>query len=320
MSEPKHIFIINPAAGKSDQTAPVAGLVSELLRRRKEPYEILVTKAPRHATTLVAEAAARNPGRTLRFYACGGDGTLNEVAAGVVGLENAAVAHCPTGSGNDFIKLFGADVYRFSDLEELLNGEVIELDCIRSDCGLAANVLSVGVDARIAAGMQKYKRLPLLSGSGAYIAATAENLIRGLHQPYGVEIDGKTFDGRYTLILAANGRYYGGGFFPVPEADPADGLLDVLLVRDVSRLTAARVINVYKSGRHAELPDFITYLRAREMTVYSASGKDMEVNLDGEIAHESRVSLRVVPHGLKFIVPKGARMVKLIQTKEASHA
>lgn len=308
MSGCKHIFIINPAAGKSDQTAPVAGIAGDILRHKKQDYEILITQAPRHATKLVAEAAARNPGTELRFYACGGDGTLNEVAAGVASLPNAAVAHFPTGSGNDFIKLFHSDMQQFFNLERLLDGDIIELDYIRSDCGIATNVLSVGVDARIAEGMQKYKRLPLLSGSSAYLVSTAENLIRGLHQPFGVEIDGKAYDGRYTLILAANGRYYGGGFNPVPEADPTDGMLDILLVRDVSRLTAARVIGAYKEGKHDELPDYIKHLRAREMTVYSLNGKDIAVNLDGEIARESRVSLRVEEHGLKFIVPKGVKL------------
>lgn len=320
MDEIKHIFIINPAAGKSDQTAPVAGIAGELLRRRGLSYEILITEAPRHATRLVEEAAARAGDRPLRFYACGGDGTLNEVASAVVKLPNAACTHYPTGSGNDFIKLFGSDIHQFFDLERLIDGEVLELDCIGSDCGLAANVLSVGVDARIAAGMQKYKRMPLLSGSAAYLASTAENMIRGLHLPYGLEIDGKSYDGRYTLILAANGRYYGGGFCPVPEADPTDGLLDILLVRDVSRLTAARVIGAYKEGRHAEMPEYITYLRARELTAYSLNGKDMEVNLDGEIAHESRVTLRVQEHGLRFVVPKGVRPVRPARRKEERHA
>lgn len=306
----KHIFIINPAAGKSDQSMSVAGVAGELMRRRGLDYEILITEAPRHAVELVAQAAARAGDRPLRFYACGGDGTLNEVATGVARLKNAACTHLPSGSGNDFIKLFGPALRRFSDLEELVDGDVLELDCICSDCGLAANVLSVGVDARIAAGMRKYKRLPLLSGSGAYTAAALENIVRGLHQPYGVEIDGQNYDGRYTLILAANGRYYGGGYCPVPEADPQDGLLDVLLVRDVSRLTAARVIGAYKEGRHKELPEYITYLRARELTVYSVNGKDMTVNLDGEIAQESRLTLRVLERGLRFVAPKGARPVE----------
>ena len=110
MDDAKHIFIINPAAGRSDQTAPVAGVIGELLRRRALDYEILITEAPKHATRLVAEAAARAGDRPLRFYACGGDGTLNEVATAVVRIPNAACTHFPTGSGNDFIKIFGSDM------------------------------------------------------------------------------------------------------------------------------------------------------------------------------------------------------------------
>ena len=85
-------------------------------------------------------------------------------------------------------------------------------------------MFSVGIDARIANGVQKYKRLPLMKGQGPYLLSTAEQLIRGLGRKYRVTVDGKACDGRYSLILAANGKYYGGGFCPVPDANLQDGL------------------------------------------------------------------------------------------------
>lgn len=74
------------------------------------------------------------------------------------------------------------------------------------------------------------------------------NFIRGIHEHYVVDVDGQHFDGNQTLMCIANGRYYGGSFNPVPDAEPDDGLLDVLLVRDVSRATMLRVIGKYKAG------------------------------------------------------------------------
>ena len=300
----KHVFIINPAAGKSDATTEVAATIRAVCVERALDYDILTTDYPRHAVELVKKKAVEYAGERIRFYACGGDGTLNEVAAGAAGLANVSVTHYPCGSGNDFIKLFGADCTSFKKLENLIDGKDVELDYIESDCGVCINVFSVGVDARIASGMQKYKRIPLLHGSMAYHAATVEHVLRGLHEPYGVEIDGVDYSGQRTIILAGNGRFYGGGYNPVPEADPADGLLDVLVIEAVDLFTVMKVIGAYKAGKHRQYPQYIKHVQAKEMTIWHRNGKDMTVNLDGEIVRTPRVSLRVAEHKLRFTIPQ----------------
>ncbi len=305
----KHIFIINPAAGKRDNTNTAAAGISAVAKRMGLDYEILTTERRHHAVELVQQKAREYGERPIRFYACGGDGTLNEVAAGAAGQEHVSITNYPIGSGNDFIKLFGADGAAFLDLERLIGGQDVELDYILSDCGICLNIFSVGVDARIADGMQKYKRIPVLGGTAAYNISTVENLIKGLHQPYGVEIDGKSYNGEYTLVLAGNGRFYGGGANPVPEADPTDGLLDVLLVDELNLLKAAKVIGGYKAGRHRSFPQYITCLRAKELTIYHQKGKDMTVNLDGEIVHTARTTLRVAEDKLHFTVPQGVSLL-----------
>ena len=300
----KHVFIINPAAGKQDATVEVAASIRAVCVERELDYDILTTEYPRHAVELVKKKAVEYAGQDIRFYACGGDGTLNEVAAGAAGLHGVAVTHYPCGSGNDFIKLFGADCQSFKKLENLIDGKDVELDYIESDCGVCFNVFSVGVDARIADDMQKYKRIPLLHGSMAYHASTVEHVLRGLHEPYSIEVDGVCYDGRYTLVLAGNGRFYGGGYNPVPEADPTDGKLEVLLIDAVDVLTVMKVIGAYKAGKHRKYPQYIKHLQAREITVRHREGKDMTVNLDGEIVRAPRVSLRVAEHKIRFTIPQ----------------
>jgi len=309
MSKRHHVFIINPAAGGRDRTIDLASEIAAVAKAADISYDILITEYPRHACLLVREAAGAHPEDILRFYACGGDGTLNEVAASAVRIPGSSFTHYPTGSGNDFIKIFGADnVPRFRDLSALIDGEVVELDYIESECGNAVNILSVGVDARVARDMQKYKRVPGLKGQGSYFASTVENLIRGLHAPYKVEIDGQMMDGRYTLIAAANGRCYGGGFTPVPDADPQDGLLDILLVRDISRLKAASILSMYKQGRYRELPHCMAHHKAREVTILSVGEKPMTINLDGEIEQTLRIKLRVARDKMHFAVPRGVKV------------
>ncbi len=307
MDDSKHIFIVNPAAGPRDRTTEIAGAIRAATVRRPIDYEIQITDAPRHAISLVQRAADMYPGRPLRFYACGGDGTLKEVAEGCLHVPNAAFTHYPAGTGNDFIKVFGKGADRFHDLGQLIGGEIIQVDGIESDCGLALNVLSVGVDARVAHSMQKYKRFPLLGSQGPYLVAAVEEVVKGLVQSYGVTVDGQSYDGRYTLIIAVNGYCYGGGFMPVPESSVDDGILDVLLVHAVSRATAAKVIGAYKNGYYRDYPQYITHLRARELTIYSLGGKQMDVNMDGEIVRTGHVGMRIAEKQMRVIVPIGVR-------------
>lgn len=240
----RHVFLINPAAGKYDRT----GEFTQTIRAACEglDYEILVSRAPGDCTH-IAQAAASS-GEPVRLYACGGDGTLNEVVNGAAGHANAAVTHFPGGSGNDFIKIFSGSA-AFRSLPRLLDAEEATFDLIRCNGqNYAVNICSMGFDARIGTEIGRYKRLPLVSGTGAYLLSTGVNFIRGIHEHYVVDVDGQYFDGNQTLMCIANGRYYGGSFNPVPDAEPDDGLLDVLLVRDVSRATVLRVIGKYKAG------------------------------------------------------------------------
>lgn len=297
----KHLFIINPAAGKYDKTGEFTQRIREACDKRCLAYEILVSRAPGDCTKIAQSAAAT--GDPIRIYACGGDGTLNEIVNGVAGHMNAAVTHFPGGSGNDFIKLF-SEPDAFKDLNRLLDSEVATLDLIRCQKdNYALNICSVGFDARIGTGVGKYKRLPLVSGSGAYILSTGINLVKGIYRHYTVEIDGTEYRGDKTLICVANGRWYGGGFYPVPDAEPDDGLLDVLLVKGVSRLTVANVIGKYKAGKYQELPDIIQHFRCKKVSIRCDC--ESEINLDGELLMGKDIDFEIVPQSIRFFYPKG---------------
>ena len=249
----KHLFIINPAAGSKDRTKDYSVAIHEICSARNLDYHIEVSAAPGDVMRIAREAA--QSGEEVRIYACGGDGTLNEAAAGAAGYPNAAVTVFSGGSGNDFVKLFN-DPKAFFDLERLLDAEEAEFDMIRCNGDLALNICSVGLDARIAADVASYKRLPLLQG-----------------------------------------------FHPVPEADPADGWLDVLLVKKVSLMEVPAAIGKYKDGRYKELPHLVRHLRTKEMKV--RCDKASPVNLDGELRMAEVVDFRLADEKLRFFYPKG---------------
>ena len=157
----KHLFIINPAAGSYNRTDDYSEVIHKVCRARKLAYEVRVSTAPGECTRIAREAA--QTGEELRIYACGGDGTLNEVVAGAAGFDNAAVTVYSGGSGNDFVKIFD-EPKAFFDLNRLMDADEVTFDLIRCNDDIALNICSVGLDARIGTDVSNYKRLPLLSG------------------------------------------------------------------------------------------------------------------------------------------------------------
>ena len=301
----KHLFIINPAAGSSDGTEKYRKQITEVCDPKGLDYRIEVSAAPGDCTRIAREAA--QSGEAYRIYSCGGDGTLNEVVAGVTGYDNVAVTMFAGGSGNDFIRIFN-ETAPFRELERLLDAEETSFDLMRCNENVSLNICSVGLDARIGTDVANYKRLPLLQGFRAYALSTVVNTIRGVAEHYVVEIDGETVDADHTLICACNGRFYGGGFNPVPEADPTDGLMDVLLIKKVSRLKVAKVIGKYKNGRYKELPDIIRHFRTDRLVIHCDG--PTSINLDGELRIGETVEITVAKEKLRFFYPKGLTWCK----------
>ena len=140
-----------------------------------------------------------------------------------------------------------------------------EFNLISCNGDYALNVCSMGLDARIGTEASRYKHFPLVTGPGAYGLSALANIIKGVHRPYRIALNGEVLEGEFTLIFAGNGRWYGSGFHPAPDADPCDGLLDVLLVQPVSRLQVATIIGKYKRGLYANYPELIRHVRTRHL-------------------------------------------------------
>lgn len=298
----KHLFIINPAAGKSNKSVDFTKMIAAFCKPRRLDYETKIS-AKKGDCAAIARAAAQT-GEEYRIYACGGDGTLNEVVCGVYGYDNVAVTNVPGGSGNDFNRMF-SDPSAFCDLERLVSGPEARMDVI-SVCGgkmYALNICSMGIDARIGTEVSRYKHLPGITGHGAYNMSTLVNVIKGIHRPYEVEIDGKIVTGNQTMICICNGRYYGGGYNPVPQAQPDDGLLDVLIVKPVSRLTVAKVVGKYKNGQYESLPQYITHYRVPALTIRCP--QENVINVDGEALWAQEAAFAIAPKKLRFFYPEG---------------
>ena len=208
----KHLFIVNPIAGGKDKSMEVTLAVKKALRDSPDEFEIYVTKAPMDAADKIrAEATGCDD---LRVYACGGDGTFNECVCGAALLPHVAVCPFPTGTGNDFCRMFGEEKDLFRDLDALLNGSVHPIDLIDCNGRYSANICSVGIDARIGTEVHKYSNIPLIGGATGYVVSAAVNVFKGINRPMHVRCGDYDGNGEYALIAACNGRYYGGGFNP----------------------------------------------------------------------------------------------------------
>ena len=287
----KHLFIVNPVAGGKDRTAEITALAGQTLQSSGALFEVYVTKAPMDACDKIRADAAE--GGELRVYACGGDGTLNECVNGAVGHSNVAVTHFPCGTGNDFIKMFGEEKERFFDLAELVRGEVRPFDVMECCGRYAVNICSVGIDARIGTEVHQYH--------DSYVLSVVANLFKGIAQPLTVRGCGMDYSGGTSLICACNGRFYGGGFNPIPDSRPDNGKLEFLVVRDVSRLTFIRLVGKYAKGRYRELANLITHLEGNHLEIDSET--ELVVNIDGEALWSKHVNFDLIPGGVNFLVP-----------------
>ena len=299
----KHIFIINPKAGKIDR-------VKEFEEKLKEfdgqiDYEIYATKARGDARNFVNEYLnSHEPNETYRFYAIGGDGTLHDVANGAYSHENAEVACFASGSGNDFVKYFG-DGPEFRDLKSLINGKPKEIDLIKVNDKVCINIISLGFDGEVTFAMHRFKRWPLVTGKMAYNLAAVNCLLFKMNTYFKVVADGDTMiDGKGLLIAMGNGHTYGGGFHCCPEAVVDDGLIDVCLTRKISRLRDSSVMNVYKRGEHIhneKVKDIIDYRKCKELVLDAP--KDVAYQIDGETFRTKHLEVKILPHSLKFVIP-----------------
>lgn len=300
----RHVFIINPRAGKKDQTARIYNMADRLRDAHGLDCACMLTDRPGGARSMARELAAS--GEPLRLYACGGDGTVSEIANGIAGFSNAAMTCVPTGTGNDFLRNFGPDMAKFSEAENLWDGEVFPLDLIDCNGRYCVTIACNGIDARVADSVHRFSRFPLLNGRGSYLCSVAANfLFRPIGQHWTVSLDKETLEDDFALVSMCNGRCYGGGSTPVPEARMDDGVLHTVLVRKVGKAAFARLFGAYSAGKYRDLPPgLIRVSTAREVRIRST--EDIVTCLDGECFRSREVVMRLADKKLNFFAPRGS--------------
>ena len=302
----KHVFIINPNAGKPGAAKElIPGIEKTAAAFPEESIEIYETTGPLDATRYARERAQAEQGE-IRFYACGGDGTLGEVVNGINGLTNASVGCVPVGSGNDFVRNFTGPDGGFKSIENQIFGESVPIDLIAWNDSVCINMLNIGFDCDVVTEAQRLKQKPLLRGFMSYIGG----IFVVLRKKYGFELsvsfDGvKQEEGEMLLLAIANGGYCGGGFHSALAARLDDGLMDAYLIHKIKRGKFLRLLPGYRTGKYVNQKaarDCVEHIRCREIEL---SSPELHLCSDGEVFSLTKASIRIVPSAIRFIIPRG---------------
>lgn len=307
MAQPSHtVFLVNPASanGSTGRRWP------ELARRASAAGldgATLFSERPGHLAELAREAAL--DGAEL-LVVVGGDGSVNEVANGLAGLgRQPEVAVVPRGTGWDFSRTFGIPRRIDDALQVALEGDVRTIDLGRasyrawdgSDATASfANVASAGMSGAIA--KRANETTKALGGKASYLWATFAVFSGWAATEIEVAVDGERRAGPMFDVVVANGRFFGGGLEICPDAEPDDGLFDVLTIGDVTKRDLVMTMPKMYRGTHLPHPK-AELLRGSSVTVTSET--PLPIELDGEQPGTTPVTFEVAAGALRLRVPRG---------------
>ena len=295
----RYVFIVN---GREDKKRAL-----DDIKERLEPfagkivYDIYVTTCPGDATRYVSLYCDLHENQPTCFVACGGDGTINEVASGLMGAsEDKSMAVLAYGTGNDFVKYYpGRD---FNDLGALLDGEEHSIDILRVNDRFSINVCNFGFDSIVAS---TANRLSVKGFKKPFRLGIVAAILSGRFNRISVSADGESLGGKKMLLCTlANCQYVGGEFFCAPKAKNDDGLIDVCLLRTMSLMKFLQILPVYTKGEHLDSPNFkdkIVFRKAK--TVHVEAPKTIELCIDGEMISGKSFNVSVEPKAINLIVP-----------------
>lgn len=287
----KIMHVLNPRAGK--------GNVKKIKQSIKSDEFVYMSSSPDEATEFIVNSCKQDPDTCFTIY--GGDGSVFKAVNALMQSghnETASMKIVPVGSGNDFVKSFEAE-----------SGEY-KIDAMRFNDKYAVNVINMGFDCGVVERAAKIKNNPLVSGKMSYIFGVVGELVKKkpLHLKITVTYQGgetEEFEGEFLLCAVANGKWYGGGFKVAPLADACDGILDFVLVKNVTRRKFVSIVGDFKKGLlvdengevEEKVKDIFIYKKCVGVKIEGCEA----VCADGEIFNESTVDISVIPGAINYI-------------------
>lgn len=324
----KYIFIENPAAG-SQAGHDIYKKIKNSLKSNPD-CEFYLTDEPGHATR-VAREAARRFGSDCVIFACGGDGTLSEVATGAEGL-GSYIALLPMGTGNDFAK----KIYGNMTLEEiacgfgLLSGrpqvKTAHIDYLKANNTSCINVMSLGFDTKVLVLANKLSTKFSFLGSLSYKLALVASLFSNMCFKARFELEVADENGNisvidetkeFTLAAICNASYYGGGFCPAKDSVLDDGLLNMVIAKKLNIIKVAQIVGSYSKGTaHITHPHLVKTKTLVGGRLSSVDGKPLIFNCDGNVFEAKTVDFKVVRNGFALAYFDNEAILAAINARE----
>ena len=286
-------FIVNPVAG-SGRSKEWFEQAAKELERRGVDFSYDYTEGRDHGAQLAKAAAERGEQAVISV---GGDGTAREIAGSLL-HTGVPMGIFPFGTGNDFGSALGLKVDPIGAMEDLLNAQPASIDAAAANDTIFINAAGTGFDVDVIRNTEKYKRR--FNGMLPYMLGIMKSLIHLKWDHFVITADGETFEEDSILIDACNGTRLAGGIRVAPIAELNDGLLDVCIVRKLSRLGVLRVLPSVVAGKHLDSPH-VRYLKAKELRLEST--RENTLNLDGELGSSTPVTFKILPGALTLLLP-----------------
>ncbi len=299
----RYFFIINCRKDKAAIREEVKTQLEELrneIEQRGDSITTYLTTGEGDATREVRLYSDLHPNEEVCFVACGGDGTVNEVASGIVGFKKKSMAILVFHSNCDFIKYYPGRC--FTSVREIIDGEDIQIDIIKINDSYAINYCGIGFDAVVASTANS---LAAEGKKNVFRKGIIRGILTGRFTKARIIADGEKI-GRRRLLLCtlANGRYCGGEFLVAPRAQNNDGLIDLCFIRPILLLTFALIIPIYKRGEHLDHKHYSKKFIYRQTKNIVVTAKNtIELCLDGEILPGTRFNIEILPNEITLRLP-----------------
>lgn len=292
MEKKKIKIIINPISGVGKYKIVEAALEKKLDKTFFD-YDISYTNAPKHATEISKEAVSKQYDLVV---AVGGDGSINEVARGLVG-SNTALGIIPTGSGNGLARHLNIP-FNIEEAISLLNNYKIEkIDTATINDQLFISIAGVGFDALVANKFAKYKR----RGFWSYFKITLREYPKYKPKKYSIMLDGKMMVRRALLISFANSNQFGYNYSIAPGAIINDGFIDVCILKKVPFIKAPYFAHLLFRSR-LDKTKYLEIIKAKEIKINRK--RNSKIHIDGDpIKLTQELIIKIAPLSIQVIVP-----------------
>lgn len=292
----KYLFILNPQAG-GGRSGKLIDQIDERMHKSGYDYQIIRTKAVDDGRII----AERNMDKFSHIIAVGGDGTVNEVARGLLKNKKALLGIIPAGTGNDLSHSLGIpkDTEKALDLILSENMQIREIDVCSINGRPYLNISTIGFDAKVVKTTNTLKKI--IKSEISYVVSVLVNLLFFRKTRLELIIDGQPHYVNSFLLAVGNGKYYGGGIPIMPSAQVDNGFLEVCSIKDVSNLKVLALFPSIFKEEHIKYTKYVTIYRAKEVLVKTS--QNMILNIDGEIVdnEDKEISFRIEEDKLAVI-------------------